>query len=379
MSATITARVPRYLRAKEQVKKEIARLNMKPGDRFFTTRELAAHLGTSTVTASRTIAALQEEGLLVAHKGKGIFIGEPTEILSAQCIALVTTSLLSSDHPYMSQFLEGVEAECACWDYHMGVFRVERGMPLAKANRFVHQIAQTGSISGMVFMVTHLSREEYQWLTDRGLAVVLLGSYADPNVWCVEQFPEGSFNDALDFLIGLGHRRIGSYYGIQAFHPDVDEQRDLDLTWRIPRWHTFKKTRQTYIDQGLIDGDAMLCPTIDDTQPDAVEKICKWYFEQSNRPTALFLPEEKIAWQVVQKLRESGIRVPEDVSIMSRGTDESPDELCLWQIPVKQLGRTAIRLLRDQMQGVERTRSENVFARLRRGQTVKVHVGDASS
>lgn len=376
-TAAETPLAPRYIQAKNQLRREIARSDMKPGDRFFTTRELATRLGVSTVTASRTIAALQEEGLLVARKGKGIFIGEPAETASAQCIALVTSSLLKSDHPYMSQFVEGVEEECARWEYHMGMFRVERGIPLAKANRFVHQVAHTGNVAGMVFMVTHLSREEYQSLLDRGVAVVLLGTYADPSVWCVEQFPEESFRDALDFLTGLGHRRIGSYLGIHAFHPDMDEQRDLDLSWRIPRWHAYKKVRQALIDAGQIDGDPALCPVFDDAQPDAPEKLCAWYFAQSPRPTALFLPEEKIAWRVVEELRASGVRVPEDVSVMSRGTDESPDELTLWQIPAKQLGSTAIRLLHDQMQGVERNRAESIFARLRRGKTVKVHVDEA--
>lgn len=68
------AGLPLYLQIKEQIKQQIDRGILAPGEQLPTERELALDLGVSRNTVSQAFAELAEEGVLEVGQGKGTFV-----------------------------------------------------------------------------------------------------------------------------------------------------------------------------------------------------------------------------------------------------------------------------------------------------------------
>ena len=74
------AGMPLYLQIKDQLKKQIEKGLLAPGERLPTERELAEELGISRNTVSMAFEELKQEGDLIVGQGKGTFVAEnPTQ------------------------------------------------------------------------------------------------------------------------------------------------------------------------------------------------------------------------------------------------------------------------------------------------------------
>ncbi|HEX7712891.1 MAG TPA: GntR family transcriptional regulator [Bacillota bacterium] len=78
------AGLPLYLQIKAQIKQQIERGILAPGEQLPTERELALDLGVSRNTVSQAFAELSEEGVIEVGQGKGTFV---TEAASAHPLA----------------------------------------------------------------------------------------------------------------------------------------------------------------------------------------------------------------------------------------------------------------------------------------------------
>lgn len=65
---------PKYLKIKNELKKEIKSGNFASGDKFYSEKELINKFNVSSITVIRAIQELVNEGLLVRFQGKGTFI-----------------------------------------------------------------------------------------------------------------------------------------------------------------------------------------------------------------------------------------------------------------------------------------------------------------
>jgi GntR family transcriptional regulator len=67
---------PIYKQIMEQVRQAVVSLDLSPGDRMPSVRQLAEQLVINPNTVSRAYAELNREGLLVSKQGRGIFVAE---------------------------------------------------------------------------------------------------------------------------------------------------------------------------------------------------------------------------------------------------------------------------------------------------------------
>lgn len=75
---------PVYAQMMQQIKYTIASGTLKPGDRLPTVRELATQLTINPNTVLKVYGELEHEGIVTAHKGKGIFVAEGARVLNQQ-------------------------------------------------------------------------------------------------------------------------------------------------------------------------------------------------------------------------------------------------------------------------------------------------------
>lgn len=147
----------------------------------------------------------------------------------------------------------------------------------------------------------------------------------------------GALN-AMEYLVGLGHQRIGFIGG----RPDA-----LSAIRR----------REGYVDglsaaglpfnaDWVIDGDY----TRERGQEAAHSLLCL-----PEQPTAIFAANDKMAFGVMDAARELGLRIPEDVSVV--GFDNLPEaaqvtpRLTTVDQSIQEMGRLAVKLLFDVLSG----------------------------
>lgn len=70
---------PIYEQLTEQIKENIIKGYLKPGDIIPSVRKLAAHLGINPNTVSRAYQELERENIIITIRGKGTFIDEIKE------------------------------------------------------------------------------------------------------------------------------------------------------------------------------------------------------------------------------------------------------------------------------------------------------------
>jgi len=72
-----TSRTPIYRQLIDQIRRAIARGQLKPGDRLPSVRQLSRDLVVNPNTIARAYTELEREGTIVTQQGRGAFVAEP--------------------------------------------------------------------------------------------------------------------------------------------------------------------------------------------------------------------------------------------------------------------------------------------------------------
>jgi LacI family transcriptional regulator len=165
----------------------------------------------------------------------------------------------------------------------------------------------------------------------------------DPNNECPECLTIIATNhagalEAMDYLIGLGHRRIGFISG----RPDLQSA---------------ERRLQGYRD-ALRQANLPLDPDLIATGDFSTETGClcaRKLLSLSNPPTAIFAANDQSAIGAIQAAREAGLRVPDDLSVV--GFDNIPEAayfnpaLTTVDQFIERMGYVATEMLIDLIQG----------------------------
>ena len=149
---------------------------------------------------------------------------------------------------------------------------------------------------------------------------------------------DGGTRQAVRYLAALGHRRVGFIGG-----PPGRSAAEVRL----------RAYRETLTASGL-EADPQLVAAGDFTQP-AGFRAAHLLLARSDPPTALFAANDVSAFGAIEAVKDLGLRVPEDVSVV--GFDDVPmasqvfPALTTVRRPLEQMGRVAVALLVAQLRG----------------------------
>ncbi|AMX03429.1 LacI family DNA-binding transcriptional regulator [Microbulbifer thermotolerans] len=141
-----------------------------------------------------------------------------------------------------------------------------------------------------------------------------------------------------DHLVRLGHRRIGVIKGPQRSPLTRD---------RIAGY------RDALDAAGIIYDETLLCPG--DFTLQSGHRAAGTLITRDNPPSAIFCENDEMAIGAIQRIKQGGLRVPEDISVA--GFDDiafasySDPPLTTIAQPAEEFGATAARLLIDQLEG----------------------------
>lgn len=211
-----------------------------------------------------------------------------------------------SDTPFFSSLIEGIERECKIRGYDLLVSHVnfqEEGYKDLK------KIITNDISSGLLILATELLDEDLNLLHENKIPIVLLDNSFRNNDFdsVLINNTDSAFN-ATSYLIKSGHKEIGY----------------IKSSIRI---NNFYFCEQGYI-QALREAKLEILdkyqfpvePTIEGSYRDMKRILTQT--KNIQFPTAFFADNDIIAFGAIRALKEEGIKIPEDVSII--GFDDMP-------------------------------------------------------
>lgn len=115
--------------------------------------------------------------------------------------------------------------------------------------------------------------------------------------------------DAMNYLVSLGHSRIGFLCGIESTN-DQNRYPDQRRTYFLEFCNAYGINYKRYIKEGEF--------TIESGY-----NMMKEIIESNDLPTAIFAASDPIAWGAMRALAEHNIRIPEDISLLGFNNDPS--------------------------------------------------------
>jgi LacI family transcriptional regulator len=156
---------------------------------------------------------------------------------------------------------------------------------------------------------------------------------------------------AIDYLVELGHRRIAHLYGPESRVSTKERLDGYELG--------LKKHNLEYYEQYVRPGNF-------EASSEQWEQSTQELLALSPRPTAIIGANDRVAAVAMRTTQQSGLRVPEDMSII--GIDDQP--FCTYLHPalttvdmsIIEIGKRGIRMLLERINGT-RTTTEHVILR----------------
>jgi DNA-binding LacI/PurR family transcriptional regulator len=263
--------------------------------------------------------------------------------------ALIDLVVHRLDSTWSGAVLHGVEE--AAHDAGLGVV-VSAALTRTRGGRpergWLDKLCARGS-SGVLFNLAELNSTQYAWLEQHRIPYVMIDPVLDPppGVPSVGATNWQGGVSATEHLIGLGHERIAVIGGYR---------RKLCSSARVAGY------RSAMASAGLkVPAEWVRYGSFNET---AAQRQMTELLALPQRPTAVFACSDAMALGVYQALREHGLRVPEDVSVV--GFDDLPQAqwatpgMTTVRQPLSEMAATALRLLLRMMEGErsEGTRTE---------------------
>lgn len=323
----------------------IASGTLKKGDHLPPVRNLARQLGINYHTVRAAYQQLKGQGVINTRQGaRATVLDYDRQRLASGAPRLPTFTLgvlVPNYSPYHASFLEGLE-EATRQDPWLK-FICDTNYYTRHVGRYLAQLLAK-NVDGII--VTHFEKAHQE-----DLKAILSPSedlppivYADsPNM----PGPSVSFDreqgayQAIEHLLGHGHRRIA------LISPSTD-------------WLTLRAVhdgcRRTLEQAGVaLDPDLVLTvPTFSAADGStAAEKL----LENGKLPDAIFAAGDMLAIGALRRLKEHGVRVPEEVAVVGYGEIELAalvdPPLTTVALPPTEMGRHAMRMLRQFIDGEE--------------------------
>jgi LacI family transcriptional regulator len=251
---------------------------------------------------------------------------------ASELIAIVVADL---SNPFYARVVCAAEAAVAAWGFSLVVFNSDEK---PEAEKRVISRVRALSCDGLILVpvggaVSALSRDA----DGRRIPTVLFGRTLEGDgldAVTIDNFA-ASFQ-ATNYLIDLGHKRIGAITGPRHLSTGLARIEGMQAAMSV-KGLTFEPR---FVRSG-------------DFREEAAYSAARALLEQSERPTALYVANGLMALGVMRAIADAGLRCPEDVSVAS--TDNIPGirglrpNLTRTEHPIVDMVNEAVRLLVDRI------------------------------
>jgi LacI family transcriptional regulator len=307
-----------------------------------TIRDVAQAAGVSTATVSavvngsayvspqlrgRVLAAIEDLKYAPMSAARNLKRGR------SQLIALVVSDLAN---PFFGRIVWAAEAAVAAWGYALVVFNSDEKPENEK--QILSRIRAL-SCDGVVLVPVGTSlRYEQRDFGDTTMPIVMFGrTLSDTPCDSVRLDNVSAARQVTNYLLDLGHRRIGTITGPQ--HLSTGRGRLEGMLQAM-------EARGLAPDPGHVRSGEF--------REDVAYSIAREILEGADRPSALYVANGVMALGVMRALVDLGLKCPDDISIAS--TDTIPGvgglrpSLTRTEHPAAEMTNEALRLLVDRIE-----------------------------
>jgi LacI family transcriptional regulator len=171
--------------------------------------------------------------------------------------------------------------------------------------------------------------------------IVLNAYYEDPKINCIFVSNKQGAYKAVEYLVKLGHKRIATIHGSLNIQPGVD---------RLEGYKAALKDHGLPLkEEWITDGNFY--------RKIAYEKTVR-LLELDELPTAVFVASDEMALGAAKAIREKGLEIPRDISII--GFDDNPictelfPQITTVRQPISEMGRFAAESMIKLIEGKEK-------------------------
>ncbi len=313
---------------------------MNPSERKVTIEDVAAEAGVSFGTVSRVInndahvRAETRERVLKAMERLGFVANRQARSLAKGQTNIIGLLVPDVGTAYIGEIIRGIDAELTVHGKDLIIYTTHR--TAAKEANYIANLA-TGMVDGVLLVLPRNPADYVGTLTQRNFPFVLIdhqGTGRDcPAVGATNW--QGAY-EATEYLIKLGHRRIGFITGWM----DLGCAQDRLDGYRVALRMNHIPEAPELIHEGTfaqLDGYVGASTLLDLSEP----------------PTAIFASNDVMAMGAMDAIRNRGLRVPDDISVL--GFDDIPQAalvrpaLTTVQQPLEKMGRMAAQMLLDRL------------------------------
>lgn len=292
----------------------------------------------SEATRAKVLQAVAELGYVPSLAARGLTKAR-TYLLAL--VIPYTSDYLYSD-PHLLELIRGIEQETKAREYQLLLSTADRKIAGARAVESAaepyHRAVRSQYADGVIVVASSAFGGETPPPLAQQLPTVGIGYHALGGRHTVHSDDRSGAAAATRHLLALGHRRIGVINAVPQITALVRrlEGHRLALAEAGVPWDPAL----------MVWGDFS-----DDSGYRAVETL----LALPDRPSALFAFNDRMAMGAIKRLRDAGLRVPEDVAVV--GFDDIPaaalfdPPLTTVRQPAQEMGATAARLLFDLIEG----------------------------
>lgn len=322
-------------------------------------KELAGKLGVSVTTVSRVLNGKSEKFRISKSTSRKVLdaarqyhyspnrIARGLKLEKTETIGLIIPDIAN---PYFGSIAKTIEMEAHRNGYSIILCD---SLDDVSTEAELLQLLTGRKVDGIIIAPTGKSSRHVLEIQQMGIPVVIIDRYfPDANLpFVTTDNYTGAFL-AVQHLIETGHRHIACIQGINGISANND---------RVKGYRDALQKNGIAVDEALILGT--------DFGGENGYIQTRKLLELPNRPTAIFALGNLISLGTLRALKEAGLIVPEDISIVS--FDEQPYSAFLAcpmttvEQPREEIGRLALEMLMKKMAGELLVTDENIMLKPR--------------
>ena len=325
--AALNRKVPKYWTTADEIKNEIARGALQPGDRIPSHNEMRARFGISRTTVDKVHSLLEKEGLIIREQGRGTFVATRGKVQKSNVVGLSGRGFpAATSSYYWSELFQGAYQ-----------FAESKGFELVLIDRNSPDMKLAGILSGGWPLP-----EEVQRLRMQIPCVSVIYPVESMASVFVDDFE--ACRSAAAYLVSLNHRRIAYVHSqdrllVPKRMGGYRAALEAAGISPLPQWTRSLASPPESYNKGTY------------FTRDGYDTMLRWLKEDWNSLgcTAILAHNDETAIGVMQALREAGLRIPQDISVVGYDGMEICDfvtpRLATIELPLRQLGASAMQLL----------------------------------
>lgn len=232
--------------------------------------------------------------------------------------------------PYYPRLIQGIAQGCNQKKYTLGLYLLTDA---EDEEEIFPRISRSGSLDGVLFQSDQMGDQLIGKLAQSGIPMVIIGRpFQNEKLSYIDIDNVTAAKSAVDYLVDLGYKRIGTITG--PLNTSVGVDRKIGYIQGL-------EGRGIRVEEKLlVEGDF--------TEEKGYEGMIKLL---PAKPDAVFSASDRMAFGAIRALHDKGLRVPEDVALV--GFDDLPvtnpvnPPLTTVRQPVYEFGIKAVEFLDD--------------------------------